>query len=263
MKTKEIPVCGLAAVEALYSKNPDTIKRLFFDYATSRKVAKISRELAKTKRIYRVVESHELEKIAGTVHHGGIVAVVEARGLKAPTPEDIERWAKAKAPLLLLDRIGNAHNLGAIVRTAAFLGVERIVIPNDPKQALPGEAAHRVAEGGMEHVELYQVDSLPAFCRELAVRYQVIGTSLDPRALALDQFATKDALQESGQKPAAVVLGNEETGLSREVAEACTKLVKIPGTGRVESLNVSAAAAILIWVFFHGRSGTARNEKDR
>jgi len=79
-----------------------------------------------------------------------IRALCARRGLK-----QVRDWAKGRLPLVLLDRIGNAHNLGAIVRTAAFLGVEHVVVPNHPQQALPGEAAHRVAEGGMEHVEIF------------------------------------------------------------------------------------------------------------
>ena len=254
MKTKEIPVCGLSAVQALYSKNPDAIKRLFFDHVMGRKVAKISSYLAKTKRIYRLVEPSELEKVAGTLHHGGIVAIVDSRPLRTPRPEQVRDWAKGRLPLVLLDRIGNAHNLGAIVRTAAFLGVEHVVVPNHPQQALPGEAAHRVAEGGMEHVEIFQVNHLATFCREIAPLYEVVGASVSERALRLERSGLSGAGREPRTKPVALVLGNEEMGLSSEVAGACTRLVTIPGSGRVESLNVSVAAAILMWALFEPTS---------
>ena len=62
MKTKEIPVCGLSAVQALFEKDPGAIKRLFFDQATSRRVAKIASALAKSKRIYRVLTDEEMQK---------------------------------------------------------------------------------------------------------------------------------------------------------------------------------------------------------
>jgi TrmH RNA methyltransferase len=254
MRPKEIPVCGLAAVQAVFAKNPDAIKRVFFDYTTGRKVAKLSSYLAKTKKIYRVLEPAELEKVAGTVHHGGIVAIVEQRGLREPRPDDVRAWAAARAPLVLLDRIGNAHNLGAIARTAAFLGVERMIIPDHPQQAVPGEAAYRVAEGGLEHVELFQVKNLAAFCRELAPRYDVVGTAVTGKSIRLDQWASSN-LPDRNPKPAssrplALVLGNEEQGMSAEVTAACHRLVTIPGSGRVESLNVSVAAAILMWTLF-------------
>ena len=172
---------------------------------------------------------------------------MEQRALRSPAPEDLRTWARERSPLLLLDRIGNAHNLGAIARTAAFFGVTRIVIPNHPQQALPGEAAHRVAEGGMENVEIFCVKDLAAFCRELAPFYRVIGTAV-VGAKPLQKVVQADA--HGAAKPVALVLGNEEHGLAPEVAAACAVLVTIPGSGRVESLNVSVAAAVLCWEFF-------------
>lgn len=246
MSRREIPVCGLAAVQALYSKNPDAIRRLFFDYHTGRKVAKISSHLARLKRVYRVVEPQELEKIAGTVHHGGIVAIVEQEPLRSPTQADIRAWAAAGAPLVLLDRVGNPHNLGAIVRTAAFFGVGHVIVADSPQQAKASESAHRVAEGGMVHVELLTVPDMAAFCRGLAAFYHVVGTAV-VGAMPL-QKALKQ-VQAAPAKPVALVMGNEEAGLAPAVAAACSMRVTIPGTGKVESLNVSAATAILCWEF--------------
>jgi TrmH RNA methyltransferase len=249
MKPNEIAVCGLAAVRALFAKDADAIRRLYFDYPTGRRIGVICQVLAKSRRVYRCVEPVELEKIAGTVHHGGIVAVIDQRVLRPPRPEDVRRWAQTREPLLLLDRIGNAHNLGAIVRTAAFFGVGRIVIPADPQQARPGDAAYRVAEGGMAHIEFFRVPSLAEFIRELRPFYEVVGAAV--RGVA--SLGRHPQPKVSGAKPVALVLGNEERGLASEVAAACDRLVMIPGGGAVESLNVSAAAAILIHHFF-GRS---------
>ena len=247
MKPKEIPVCGLGSVQARFKANPDSIKRLFFDYATGRKIGAMCKALAAARKVYRCVEPAELEKIAGTGHHGGIVAIVEQRALRAPTVDEIRTWALDRAPLLLLDRIGNAHNLGAIARTAAFFGVAHIVVPDHPQQALPGEAAHRVAEGGLESVEIFCVKDLAAFCRDLGPFYRVIGTAV-VGAKQLQKIAQAET--RGAGKPVALVMGNEEHGLAPEVASACSALVTIPGCGRVESLNVSTAAAILCWEFF-------------
>jgi len=246
MKPKEIPVCGLGAVQARFKANPNSIKRLFFDYATGRKIGAMCKALAAARKVYRCLEPAELQKVAGTIHHGGIVAIVEQQGLRAPTAEDVAKWARAHAPLLLLDRVGNAHNLGAIARTAAFFGVENMIVADHPQQALPGEAAHRVAEGGLESVEIFAVKDVAAFCRELAAHYRVFGTAVIG---AVPLRKTKSDASNTA-KPIALVLGNEEHGLAPEVAKACTTLVTIPGCGRVESLNVSAAAAVLCWEFF-------------
>jgi TrmH RNA methyltransferase len=249
MQANELTVCGLAAVRALFAKDAGAIKRLYFDYPTGRRIGVICKALALARRIYRCVEPAELEKIAGTVHHGGIVAVIEQRVLRPPRPEEVRRWAHTHARVLLLDRIGNAHNLGAIVRTAAFFGVAQIVVPDHPEQALPGEAAYRVAEGGMAHVEISRVASLAEFIRELQPFYEVIGAAVRG-APPLGRHAEPKTQK---AKPVALVLGNEEHGLAPDVAAACDRLVRIPDGGAMESLNVAAAAAVLCWEFFGRR----------
>lgn len=256
VKPKEVTVCGLAAVRALFANDAGAIRRLYFEPVTGRRIGIICKALAAARKIYRCVEPSELEKIAGTVHHGGVVAVIEQRVLRSPRPEDVRRWAQARAPLLLLDRIGNAHNFGAIVRTAAFFGVERLVIPLHPQQARPSEATYRVAEGGMEYVEVYCVKSLVEFIRELRPHYRVVGAMVGGAAPLRPEAGPGSREPQSGaaaRRPIALVLGNEEQGLAPEVAAACEQLVGIPGSGAVESLNVSAAAAVLCWAYFGGR----------
>src|SRR3954454_13797989 len=102
MKPAELKVCGLAAVRARFARDAGSIQRLYFDYATGRKIGVMCKALAAAKKIYRCVEPAELEKIAGTVHHGGIVAVVAAPALRAPLASDVRAWAAQRAPILLL-----------------------------------------------------------------------------------------------------------------------------------------------------------------
>jgi TrmH RNA methyltransferase len=137
-----------------------------------------------------------------------------------------------------MDRVSNPHNFGAIVRSAAFLGVETLVLSDRPEQALPSPAAYRVAEGGLEFVGLWRPRSLGAFCRDLARHYRLIGAAA--RGTKLDRLPASD-------RPVALVLGNEETGLSPDMERICGDLVAVPGhADRVDSLNVSVAAGILI-----------------
>src|SRR5262249_36547736 len=97
----------------------------------------------------------------------------------------------------------------------------------------------RVAEGGFEALELFRVPDLAKFARELAgAGYEVIGAATRG---GRPDVARRDA------KPIALALGNEEHGLSPAMAAACTRPVTIPGSGEVESLNVSVAAAVLMW----------------
>ena len=138
---------------------------------------------------------------------------------------------------MVLDRVGNSHNLGAIARTAAFFGVPRIVISGDASAARPGPAAYRVAEGGLDAVEVWRVPVVAAFLRAIAAAgFDVVGAATRGGGPA----------EAASPGPWALVLGNEEEGLSPAVEAACTRRVTLRGGGRIESLNVSAAAAVLI-----------------
>ena len=239
----ELRLCGLAAVRARFQRDPGSFQRLYFDAATGRKIGVLCRVLAQAKRIYRQVPGEELERIAGSVHHGGIVAVVTPPAVRPVTPEVVARWARDGAGVLLLEGIGNAHNLGAIVRTAAFLGVPHLVLAGDAAAAQPTDAAHRVAEGGFEHVTLWRTEDLPGLIGQLkAAGGEVTGA-------ATRGGAVRPGPRVAGRSLRAVALGNEETGLSPATAAACSQRVTLPGSGRVESLNVSVAAALMIWEY--------------
>lgn len=253
---REVNVCGWPAVAALFARHPEEIRRLFFDPGVGKRAGAMSRWMAERRRVYRQVGGDELERIAGTVHHGGIVAVISARPLLKVTPEVIVGWAQAGSPLLLLDRISNANNVGAIVRTAAFFGVCDIILSDHPAQALPGEAAFRVAEGGMEFARFHRVPSLPELCVALRGSHTVIGTSVSGNQLSPSELARRGL-----PRPPAIVLGNEERGIAPSVAAACERLVRIPGAGTIESLNVSAAAAVLCWELAGKRDSGTRLER--
>lgn len=232
----DLRLCGLSTVRARFQKDASSIQRLYFDAPTGRKIGLLCKALAAERKVYRCVEPAELEKIASTVHHGGVVAIVPAPVLRAPRAPDVQRWAERRMPVLVLDRIGNAHNLGAIARTAAFFGIEHVILPADPAAAVPNDAAYRVAEGGFEHLNVWRVPALAAFLAQLRDSgYTVVGAA-----------ARGGRVEARAAEARALVLGNEEHGLAPDVAGACTRLVTLPGSGRVESLNVSVAAGVLI-----------------
>lgn len=257
MKNDELRICGLASVRARWRRDPQSVLRLFFDLETGRRIGLITKALASSRRVYRCVESAELERVAGTVHHGGVVAIVRPPRLGAPSPADYRRWAGGRVPLLVLDRIGNAHNLGALARTAAFFGVEQLVLAEDPAAARPNDAAFRVAEGGLEQVQCWSVPDIGASLRALReAGYAVVGAATrGGKDLRPDHLAER-----LGGSPVALVLGNEEHGMSAAAAATCSHLVTLPGSGRVESLNVSVAGAVLLWEAF-GKTAGRRSVK--
>ena len=238
MRAKEVSICGLSAVRSRFETAPLTIKRLFFTQEMAPQIGDICQALAAARLAYRCVEEEDLERIAGSVHHGGIVAVVERPPFRPPQLEQVREWAAQGLPLLILDCIGNPHNLGAIVRTAAFFGVTKLVLAEHPLAALPTDASYRVAAGGLDHMEIFVVRFMDRFLHDIRAFYEVVGAATE---------GGHPNLARTSRRPVALVLGNEEEGLAEEVANQCERLVTIPGCGRVESLNVSAAAAVLIW----------------
>lgn len=231
-------ICGLKSVRSRFETDSDSVKRLFFNRVMAPAVGDLCSWMAQERLVYRCVETEELERISGSVHHGGVIVVIDAPELRVPQHDEIAQWANRGETILLLDRIDNVHNLGAIVRTAAYFGVTKLILPDHPQAATPTEAAYRVAEGGLDHVEVFIVDRLASFIHQIRPLYEVIGAATHGGKLCLAPIHSK---------PIALVLGNEEQGLSEEVHAACSQLITIPGSGRVESLNVSAAAAVLLW----------------
>ena len=234
-------VAGLSAVSALFAHDAARVERLFFEERLKVRTGDFCKAMAAARKPYRMVEAEELAKVAGTVLHGGVVALIAPRPVPAFDTEAAKRWAADGQPLLILDGVGNPHNLGAILRTAAFFGLRRVVVSDHPGQALPSEAAYRVAEGGFEWVELYKATGLPAALKRLRGSYRVAGT-----ALGQGRAVTNPAALTKGDRPAAIVLGNEEDGLPPATLAACEDILTLPGTGRIQSLNVAATAAILI-----------------
>jgi TrmH RNA methyltransferase len=230
-------VCGLAAVEALFASDAARVERLFFEPHLARALAVPRRALAKMHKPYREVAADELARIAGTMRHGGVVAVARPKPPLPLDPKLTAGWARDGRPILILDGIGNPHNLGAIVRSAAYFGVARIILAERPDQALPSAASYRIAEGALDRVMLYRaplLEALPALKRG----YRIVGTALadgvPPAELRRD-------------RPVALILGNEESGVDPAVLALCDMVVTIPGSGQVQSLNVAAAAAVLFY----------------
>jgi TrmH RNA methyltransferase len=232
-------ISGLQAVSALFRRDPHQVIRLYFDEKMKKTVGNFCAQMAKMQRPYRLVDDSELQKISGTVLHGGVVAAAVPRVVPDFDIGLAPAWAKAGQPLVVLDGVGNPHNLGAIARTMAYFGLKYLLISDHPAQAGLSDAAHRVAEGGLEHLEVYRAVGCAKVCRGLREYYRVVGTSLGGRSVELDNLPPDP-------RPLALVLGNEEHGLPYETLNLCEAALRILGSGQVQSLNVSATAAILI-----------------
>jgi TrmH RNA methyltransferase len=165
------------------------------------------------------------------------------------TQEDLNNWSSAGSCGIVLNSIGNDHNLGAIVRSAAFFDFKYIVTTQGDSCASLTTSAYRVAEGGMEHVTVRSVRDCAAFLGDACRRLLTIGT--DPRARLrisdLSRLIEDRRKENQGKRPGiALVFGNEESGLPDNVKAACSAIMRIPGTGLMESLNVAQTASVFM-----------------
>jgi TrmH RNA methyltransferase len=240
--TNELAVCGLNAVAALGEHHPERIKRLFLREDRLKQLSRLCKVLAGQKKAYKLCEDEELERICKSSHHQGAVAMIDEPLVDPLSREDLEAWSREGKTGLILSSVGNDHNLGAIVRSAAFFGAAYVVLADGDEAARLTTSAYRVAEGGMEHVEFRSLANPAGFLKSAAASLAVIGA--DHRArLRIRDLGTIVAGRPRG---IALALGNEETGLPPEIKERCAALVRIPGTGVMESLNVAQAATLFL-----------------
>ncbi len=163
------------AVRALFLHRPQAVLRLFYTAERRRIAGPLCRHLARTRRPYREVPPEELARIAGTQHHGGIVAIAQTR-FAAPLPGAALPADLPEASLLpVLDGIGNPHNLGAIARSAAFFGARALLLSGDQRQADLSDAAFRTAEGGLEHLEVLRARDLPILLKGMRSRVLTVA----------------------------------------------------------------------------------------
>lgn len=232
----EAKVLGENAARVCFNERPDQIIKMYLQADVAPRFADVMKFLAKNKRAYHIVDATELEKVSASTHHGGIVMVV-----KKKQPLWLETYLqlhkrKTKDCLLALDGVGNPHNLGAIARTCAHFGASGIVM-TDPELLQSGSAT-RTAEGGLEYVESLRCDSLASALEACkAAGYTLITTS-SHRGVSLYQSKLPSKV--------VIVFGEEMHGVSKEVANAAQIALQIPGTGKVESLNVSVAASLIL-----------------
>lgn len=236
--TSLLRVAGLSAVSALFQHAPDRVVRLFYEDRQARQVGDFCARMAQFRRPYRKVDADELTKIAGTVLHGGVVAIAEPQPETRLTATECKRLMNAGATLFVLDGIGNPHNVGAIARSLAFFGFGHLVLTDHPQQAGLSDAAYRIAEGGLDCLTVFRATNLPELLQEIKGHGRIVGAALS------SQGQTLETLQLQPQS-SLILLGNEEQGLARATLNQCDVILTLPGSGAVQSLNVAATAAII------------------
>ncbi|HZP67469.1 MAG TPA: TrmH family RNA methyltransferase [Rudaea sp.] len=242
----EVRVHGFNACMAVFAKRPHDVRKVYLVESRIGDLKPVLAWCAQRRLGYRIVEPQDLEKLTQTQHHEGVCFEVRRR-----TPLGISTLLKvipaAPKPVLLvwLDGVGNPHNFGAVLRSAANFGVHGALLSQDSALSLSG-AAYRVAEGGAEFVPIAQI--VPG--------EDVLG-ALRNAEIALAATVPREGESLYGArlpKRLCLVLGAEGTGLRRGLVDRADLHLTIPGTGAVESLNVAASAAVLFGEFYRQRA---------
>ena len=201
-----------------------------------RPVAEAQRGRRRVHRVWTAEElaAPELNRLAGSPDHQGVVAEVDPY----PYADPREVLGRPDALVIALDQVQDPRNLGAVCRSAEAAGAAGVVIPSRRSAAVTAVAA-KASAGAVEHLRVARVPNLADW----------LGAAKDAGAWIYGAESGADAPYGSADLTGKVVLvlGSEGGGLRPRVAQTCDLLVSIPLAGRVGSLNVSAAAAVLLF----------------
>ena len=212
-------------------------------------------ELANARNIpIHYAQRTELDRVTGNASHQGVLARVgTAKYTEADTLFDLikDRDGRQTEPLfVVLDGVEDPHNLGAVLRTAECAGVDGVFVPERRAAGL-SETVAKASAGAVEHVQVARVTNLSRLIDELKERnVWVVGAAAE---------AEMNYTEWDWTRPSAIVLGGEGAGLHRLVREHCDALIGIPVRGKIESLNVSVAAGIILYEVLRQRQVKGKN----
>ena len=222
-------------------RGPRTVSRLWATTRTAREEWLAGAGVGAGVGALELADGGELERICGSADHQGVCA--EASDYLYADPADL---LTGQAPLIVaLDEIQDPQNLGAICRTAECAGATGVVVP-ERRAALVTPAVCKASAGAVEHIAIAVVRNLADFLADAkAADCWVYGAAAGAR-MAYDQPDYRGGV--------VCVLGSEGRGLRPRVAAACDELISLPLRGRIDALNVSATAAVLVYEILQRRA---------
>lgn len=188
------------------------------------------------RRVWRAPDTpaEELERLCGSPDHQGVVAEVDPY----PYADPNALLRREGALLVALDQVQDPRNLGAVCRSAEFAGAAGVVIP-ERRSAEVTAVVCKASAGAVEHLEIARVRNL--------TDWLVAAKEAGFWIWGADAEAGQVPWEADFSGPTVLVLGGEGKGIRPRVASACDGLIALPQGGKIESLNVSAAAAALLF----------------
>ena len=193
------------------------------------------------------VDRRKLDAMSFTHAHQGVIALAAAHVYYSIDDILEEAASRGEAPLIVIcDELSDPHNLGAILRSAECAGAHGVIIPKRRSVGLTATVA-KASAGAVEYMKVARVTNISAAIAELKQKgVWVFGTAAE---------GSIPMYQADLSGPAAIVIGSEGDGMSQLVRKKCDVMVNIPMTGRISSLNASAAASSLLYEALRQRLG--------
>ena len=238
MRYNELTFQGRNAVLEAF-RSGKTIDKLFIlDGCQDGPIKSIVREAKKTDAIINYVDKERLDRLAGTGHHQGVVAIGAA--YEYAEVDDILASAKEKGEdpfIFILDEIEDPHNLGAIIRTANLAGAHGVIIPKRRAVGLTATVA-KTSAGAINYTPVAKVTNISQTIEELK-KQGLWFVCADMGGETMYNLNLKG--------PIGLVIGNEGNGVSRLVKDKCDFIASSPMKGDIDSLNASVAAGVLAY----------------
>ena len=226
-----------------------TIDKIFIaDGEIDRGLQRLAAECKEAGAVVVPVDRRKLDLMSTTRAHQGIIA--QAAAHEYATIDEILQYAaeRGEAPLIVIcDELSDPHNLGAIMRSAECAGAHGVIIPKRRSVGLTATVA-KASAGAIEYMKVARVANINNTINELKERGVWIFGAAGEGSVAMYKADLTG--------PAAIVIGNEGDGLGQLVRKNCDMLVHIPMSGRISSLNASAAASILLYEAVRQRLNT-------
>lgn len=238
----EVKVYGLHASLALFQKRPQDLIRLYCLESMLPRISALTKYCVKNKKAYHVVSSEELEKVTDSIHHEGVCLLTN----KPPAlsfEELLETLQEDEDPcaLIYLEGVENPHNLGSLMRICAHFGVKYLLTDSAQLSDIPS-ATYRVAKGGVEEVTLVPLKEPLKMLEQLKKRGVTLIASSGHSKTSLYQKALPERVL--------FMFGSETHGISEIFLKKCKEVLAVPGSGNVESLNVSITSALFLGEFW-------------
>ena len=249
----ELYIFGIHPCEEAILNSYNKVEKVYFNLSAknnfSPRFKNIMKAIIAHKIPFSYIDDKRLDDYAGGANHQGVIVLMRGfeyeslDNILAKIKDDTLPHYRVNACVIILDNIEDTHNLGAIIRTAAGLGVSAVIIEKFSNAPING-TVYKTSAGQVENIPIVQVNNINVCIEKLKENgFWIYGLAAN---------GEKNIWEERYDTPTAFVIGNEEKGISHNTQKNCDMLLKIEMKNEVESLNASVSAALAMYEWRRG-----------